>query len=151
LALYQHRRGLSKEQADREYGTYNALDDKFLEFQRLCFENPTLDIFDVPDKVPAHCDPEQAKRELVAFTILFALFERAYLMYREHRTSLRDKQWSGWYEYIASYCGRENFRHAWSVSGVTFDSDFQVFMQSLIAASQRTSPELRGADLQGSG
>jgi hypothetical protein len=29
-----------KERRDREYGTYNALDEKYLDYLKLCMENP---------------------------------------------------------------------------------------------------------------
>jgi hypothetical protein len=59
-----------KEQRDREYGTYNALDEKYVEFQRLCLDHPRLDVFDVPDAQPIDLNPEEKKKELIAFTLL---------------------------------------------------------------------------------
>ena len=46
LAYIQYLRTKRKEKRDREYGTYNALDEKYLEFQKLCLEHPYLNIFD---------------------------------------------------------------------------------------------------------
>src|SRR5688500_710029 len=63
-----------KERHDREYGTYNALDEKYLEFQRLCLDKPRLDVFDIPDPTPVDLTSEEKKQELVAFTLLFSIF-----------------------------------------------------------------------------
>ena len=80
VGLYQYYRTVKREQQDREYGTYNALDEKYLEFQQLCLEHPELNVFDVPDSSPAHLSNTQQKQELIVFTMLFSIFERAYLM-----------------------------------------------------------------------
>lgn len=140
LALYQYRKITTKEQSDREYGTYNALDEKYLEFLVMCYENPRLDIFDIADGTPQQLDQLGEKQELIAFTMLFSVFERAFLMYHDQSDVIRTRQWTGWHEYIQHYCQRANFREAWSVSGSTFDSRFQDFMQKEIADAQSATP-----------
>lgn len=130
--LGQYYLSVRKEQQDREYGTYDALDNKFHEYQRLCFDNPDLDIHDVPLASAGPASAERQRREDIAFTILFAIFERAYLMYADQSTELKEKQWAGWDEYIRSFCQRENFRRAWRVSGSTFDADFEQYMRQCI-------------------
>lgn len=136
VGIYQYLRAKRKEQIDREYGTYNALDEKYLEFQRICFEHPQLDVFDIRDGTSSVLDQPQKKQELIAFTILFSIFERAYLMYHDQSTTVKERQWLGWEEYIESYCKRENFRNAWCISGKTFDSEFQAYMQSRIPCDE---------------
>ncbi len=83
LGLIQAWWRYRKEQKSREYGTYNALDERYIDFQRLCLTHPYLDVFDVPDTAPAALNPVQKKEELIAFTLLFSIFERAFLMYSE--------------------------------------------------------------------
>lgn len=123
-----------KERHDREYGTYNALDEKYLEFQRLCLDKPRLDVFDIPDPKPVDLTPEEKKQELVAFTLLFSIFERSFLMYKDQSKKVRDKQWTGWQDYLVSYCRRENFRQAWRISGNTFDQEFHDHMTKTLHA-----------------
>lgn len=138
-ALHQYRRKTLREQQDREYGTYNALDEKYLEFQRLCFDHPQLDIFDIPDSESRAETPEEQKQELIAFTMLFSIFERAYLMYRDQSSEIKRRQWTGWLEYLTDFCARENFRRAWRISGNTFDTTFQDFVEATISRAQRTT------------
>lgn len=132
-ALYHYFKTTKRERRDREYGTYNALDDKFIQYLELCLNNPDLDIFDIPDKQHVEKTDEQHKREQIAFTILFSLFERAYLMYFDHSESIRRQQWEGWELYIESFCRRSNFREAWQSSGATFDKEFEKYMKKTLA------------------
>ena len=132
VAIWQFIRSTRKEESDREYGTYNALDEKYIEFQRLCLEHSNLDIFDIPDAGAMSKKDIDKKQELIAFTMLFSIFERAYLMYYEQDNDLKARQWTGWHEYIIDYCKRENFRVAWEISGKTFDTQYQSFMQNLL-------------------
>lgn len=132
LAYVQYLRTKRKEKRDREYGTYNALDEKYLEFQKLCLDHPYLNIFDIPDKVPQKLDEKQQKEELILLTMLISIFERAYLLYSDQNSVIKKKQWVGWDSYIKSYCKRENFLQAWKISGNTFDTDFEKFMEECI-------------------
>jgi hypothetical protein len=141
VGLVQYFRAVKKEQLDREYGTYNALDEKFLEYQNLCLAHPDLDIFDVPDETPATLTAAQRKKELIAFTILFSVFERAYLMYHDQSTGLKQKQWTGWDEYIQGFCRRQNFKRAWIESGATYDKDFEQYIRRFIQWSEAPGPE----------
>jgi hypothetical protein len=140
LGLYQYYRAVKKEQHDREYGAYNALDDKYLEFQKMCLEYPHLDVFDIRDPMRVELTEIQRKQELITFTMLFSIFERAYLMYSGQSAAIRQRQWSGWHDYIGDYCGRENFKRAWAVSGNTFDSDFQAYMGQRVRETQSALP-----------
>jgi hypothetical protein len=143
LGLAEYARAVKKEQADREYGTYNALDEKFIEFQGLCLAHPELDVFDVPDRQPHALTEVQRKQQMIIFTMLFSIFERAYLMYHDQSTAIKRKQWSGWDEYIQAFCLRGNFRQAWHESGATFDKDFEVYISRYLSAAQSAaSPDV---------
>jgi len=132
IAYFQYARGKRKEKQDREYGTYNSLDEKYLEFQKLCLDHPYLDIFDIPDEKPLELNEKQKKEELILLTMQFSVFERAYLLYSDQNSAIKKKQWSGWDSYIKSYCERENFLRVWQISGVTFDTDFEKYMKDNI-------------------
>jgi hypothetical protein len=132
IALYQIIRALRIEQREREQQVYNALDDKYIEFMSLCLQHSYLDIFDIPDKEPVVLTPKQKKEELIAFTMLISIFERAYLMYHDQNNRMIKIQWMGWDEYIREYCKRENFQYAWTLMGGTFDRRFEQYMSESI-------------------
>jgi hypothetical protein len=119
---------------EKEYLTYNALDEKFIGFQKLCLDHPYLDVFDVKDHKPQKLNEEQQKQELIAFTLLFSIFERAYIMYvcMKQAKEIREEQWKGWEEYIQNYCQRPNFVEAWKKSGTTFDERFTDYMNDTL-------------------
>ncbi len=132
IAFIQYRITKRKEKRDREYGTYNALDEKYLEYQQLCLRYPYLNIFDIPDTEPIKLNKEQEKEELILFTMLFSIFERAYLLYLDQRSDIKEKQWRGWDTYITSFCRRDNFVKSWGISGSTFDTEFEKYMREKI-------------------
>jgi len=70
FGLWKYLRAVRREQMDREYGTYDALDDKYVAFQQMCLEKPCLNVFDVEDKITTSLTAPQKKEELILFTIL---------------------------------------------------------------------------------
>lgn len=122
-----------KERLDREYGTYDELDDKYIEYLKLCLDNTDLDVADTPKGSPQELSPDQRHRERLLFSILIAIFERAYLMYRDKSGAIRDRQWNGWLGYMEDWCQRSNFREGWSILRGQFDSDFLAFMDGVVA------------------
>jgi len=133
LAIYVFLKEKKKERHDREYGTYNALDDKYVHYLELCLKHSDLDIFDVPLHDGVEQSPIQKRQEEILFTILISILERAFLMYKDQSTRLKKRQWTGWVAYMHDYGSRENFRRAWIKLGGQFDSDFVDFMNSHIA------------------
>jgi len=132
IAVFQYINTKLKEQRLRDYATYDALDEKYIEYQHLCLQHPDLDIFDVPDAKPIPLNDQQRKEELISLTLLMSIFERAYLMYHGASDNIRKRQWSGWKDYIHGYCLRPNFRSAWLVSGKTFDTKYQRYVNEVI-------------------
>lgn len=134
IGLCKYFAAVRKEQRDRELGTYNALDEKYLAYLELCLKHTDLDIFDIPDNEisESRFGEDKGKAELIAFTMLMAVFERAFLMYSDNSDRIRTLQWVGWREYMQQFASRENFRDAWRISGNTFDERFQKFMDGLV-------------------
>lgn len=119
-----------RERQAREYATYHALDEKYIDYLRLCLENDDLDVADHEMDDPPKRTPAIRHRELLVFTILISILERAFLMYKGQADPIRKKQWSGWEDYTASWFDRENFQEAWDKLG-QFDEDFLCFMSEL--------------------
>ncbi|MEQ1617781.1 MAG: hypothetical protein ABL883_05505 [Terricaulis sp.] len=136
---------LSNQAAERkraEYGTYDALDEKYVEFQKLAIQYPKLDIADAP--MPAS-DVQLSAEEIAVrrtlYQILIATFERAFLMYKDKSDQMRLRQWQGWDQYLESYCDRPAFVDAFfngtkpsAEYSPTFDRDFEAYMKKKFSA-----------------
>ena len=96
--------------------------------------HPDLDILDLPGKNRASGADRKQKQELIAHAILFSLFERAYLMFKNQTALFKHKQWSGWKLFLDDLLHRESVQAAWQLSKHTFDTDFQAFMDGKIRA-----------------
>ena len=111
--LYQ----FTEDRKDREYGTFDSLDDKYTQFQMLCLEYPELNIHDIPfeNEDEISDDEKKAKQEEAALWILISLFERAFLMYQRHSEKVRQGQFEGWLSQMQFWYERANFRSAWAL------------------------------------
>src|SRR5437773_1364750 len=109
VSVYKFWEAKAREREEAEYRVYDAVDNKYVQFQSLAFQNPRLDIGPLPDAEAVTLADMEQKQEL-ALTILASLFERVFLMYREQRSAFKRAQWMGWEKYIADYCGRANFK-----------------------------------------
>lgn len=134
----EDRRVREQDLREREYGTFDGLDNKYVEFMyhRALPENATLDIHSEP--LDRHGPPsaEVEARERAYFAVLFSIFERAIVMFERRQVDeLSKKQRQGWVDCIMSYCDRPSFRAEWAVIGHQFDEDFQAEMRSILARS----------------
>lgn len=133
VALITYLRAKKMDLQAKEYETYNELDNRFFEYQKLALEYYDLDILDVPNNDPSLAFDKKRKQEMVAYAILFSLFERAFLMFSNQADKFRAKQWSGWKRFLNDFIRRESVRTAWQLSKDTYDTDFQRFMDAKIA------------------
>lgn len=141
LAVYEYLKARRTERLAQEFKVYSELDNRLFEYQKLALLHPDLNILEVPGvKVAAKLDKKQ-KQELIAHAMLFSLFERAYLMFKNQTALFKDKQWSGWKLFLDDLLHRECVQAAWQLSKNTFDTDFQSFMDGKIREIALGSPE----------
>ena len=133
LALIAYLKARKTDRLNHEYKTYDELDNKFFEYQKLALEYYDLDILDVPNNDPSLAFDKKRKQEMVAYAILFSLFERAYLMFSNQGNTFRRRQWLGWKHFLSDFLRREAVRAAWDLSKGTYDTAFQRFMDRRIA------------------
>ncbi|QVL34128.1 hypothetical protein KIH39_09535 [Telmatocola sphagniphila] len=144
LAILAYLRTKKMELLAKEYETYDELDNRFFEYQKLALEYYDLDILDVPNNDPSLAFDKKRKQEMVAYAILFSLFERAYLMFSKQGDAFRQRQWSGWKHFLNDFLRREHVRTSWELSKSTYDTDFQKFMDHKIATviSKSSAPNV---------
>lgn len=142
IFLFSYLTNQAAERRRAEYGTYDALDEKYVEFQRLAVQYPRLDIADSPLKKPHEdLNDEEIVIRRTLYQILFATFERAYLMYKDKSDRLRANQWKGWDAYLEAYCDRAAFVDAFfngqppsAEFSPTFDHDFELYVKEKLRA-----------------
>jgi hypothetical protein len=134
----QHKEAIEQAKAaaqDRESrvrDAYTALDDKYLDYVKLCLDHPDLDVFDTPMLHPVPPTPEQHRRESMMLSTLLSILERAYLMYSTPDDAFEKKQWAAWTAYMKAWAVRTNFREEWANSRKEFDADFAAYLDNLI-------------------
>jgi len=131
IGLYVYNK--RKEKLEREYGTYNALDDKYIDYLKLCLANSDLDVADIPKQGMGNLNRDQQHRETLIFGVLVSILERAYLMYQDKSEKIKDRQWKGWETYIKTWCGRSNFiRYTRDIPG-GFDTEFLGYLRRTLS------------------
>lgn len=125
----------------KSYETYDAVGNEFLEYLKVCFDNPELDIFEIDNDDPIFKSDStndsfdtNKKKEFIGYEMLIAVFERAYLMYGGHTSlnPMKKRQWKGWEKYIELFCKKPKFRKVWEKwidDNSTWDEKFEKVMQ----------------------
>ena len=121
-----------KERFEREYGTYDALDDKYIELQQLCLEHPSLDVFDTPfeNQKERKLTEEETRQEEAILLIRISIFERAFLMYKRSTRNNLENQWEGWLQELLEWFDRKNFKKVWEIHSPYFDKEFVAYTNS---------------------
>ncbi|MGB3343932.1 MAG: hypothetical protein WBA61_08480 [Aequorivita sp.] len=126
-----------RERLDREHGTYSTLDDKYIEFLKICLEHSELGIYDTNDVKNQEFTNEQNTQRKIIFEILICLFERAFLMYHDQHDTIKKRQWSGWSSYMKNWMENEAFQILWiDFFNSQYDSKFLEYMNYLYGNSQ---------------
>jgi hypothetical protein len=132
VAIYLFYQEKRKERREREYGTYNALDDKYIEFLNLCLNNTDLNIYYVKKSDSVTLTLDQERKQLLIFEILISILERAYLMYQDHNTQIKKEQWEGWNAYMHEWMGQKNFQESWRILGHQWEFNFIKHMNDIL-------------------
>jgi hypothetical protein len=144
--LFQYIHITQSERRERREKLYGDLNERFIEYQRLCLQYPRLDVADYPRAAPEALTPTEEHQEKIMMVILFNLFESAYLLYKDGDRKSYKTQWPGWDGYIRFYMSRPNFLSAWQAGMPTmtggehtFDADFETYMNTVCAQVAQAS------------
>ncbi len=136
FAVRSYKVEREKERLEKAYGTFDDLDNKYVEFMYKCTEYPNLDLFSIPARAGRKISKHDILIERALYSVLISIFERAFLMFERHADKdAKDRQYSGWVECMKSYCTRESFLHEWNLIGHQFDTRFHDMMKQLIETS----------------
>ena len=132
VAIGIYLRERKKERMARETETYTAMDEKYQEFLRLCLDHPFLNIYDDGNADFNGYSKEEQAKALLLFDILVSIFERAFVMYKDHDNTIRKAQWEGWVSFMNSWMKRQDFRVCWENHlGSQWETNFSKYMDHL--------------------
>lgn len=103
--LYEQR----KERENEEEEVYQQVSDNYQDFLRIALENPDLRLFSAEEV--KDLSAEQKERQLIVFTMLMSLFERAYLLlYDDDMSPKQARRWNSWEDYMLEWLRKPDFR-----------------------------------------
>ncbi|MDX2146697.1 MAG: hypothetical protein SFZ23_04175 [Planctomycetota bacterium] len=107
ILVYAFERRRARQNEEEEL--YQRLSDEYTNFIKLVLENSDLRLLRKTNE-PLDLTPEQLERRLAIFSVLVALFERAYiLVYEEKMNPQTARLWRSWEDYIREWCRRPEF------------------------------------------
>lgn len=130
VAIALYFKDKSNERKTREKESLFTSHSLYVDYLKICLENPDLEIYDLTYKNPEYT--KIIKKEFIAFEILFAYLESAFFYYKDQTEIMKIKRWSGWVDFIKGYIKQENFISAWRHTEDQWDKDFSHFMNVLI-------------------
>jgi hypothetical protein len=127
-----------KERENEEEEVYQLLSDNYQDFLKIALENPDLRLFsDVT--APPSLNDEQKERQLIIFSMLISLFERAYLLlFEEGMSAKQSRRWNSWEDYIREWCDKPHFRSALPRLLHGEDPSFVRYVEQLAASGRHT-------------
>ncbi len=112
---------------------FNALDDKYIEYAKLCLQHSELDVFDIPIQHPAPRTVAQLREESMMFSVLMSMLERAFMTYHDQPDAFNRQEWGSWSAYTRTWLTRDNFLAEWVRTKGVYDQDFRVYVDGQIA------------------
>ena len=126
-----------KEREIEEEEVFHLLSDSYQDFLKVALVNPDLRLFS--DVATPPLDDQQKERELIIFTMLVALFERAYLLlYEDDMSPKQARRWNSWEDFILEWCQKPRFRSSLPLLLRGEDPDFARYVEKLIASGPDT-------------
>ena len=125
-----------KERENEEEEVYQLLSDNYQDFLKVALENPDLRLFS--DETAPSLNDEQKERQLIIFTMLISLFERAYLLlYEDGMAPKQARRWNSWEDYILEWCYKPHFRSSLPRLLRGEDPSFVLYVEQLLASGRR--------------
>lgn len=158
-------REINRQRREREIGTYDSLDEKYIEYLRIFIDHPEIKLSNTDSGMKSmkrSISKDEYARFVTSMEILVCLLERAYLLYYagvrkraersiigkwfasllhlDENVSLKESQWQGWRKYLEDWCDEEEFLTIWQAIGSQYDSGFAEYVDDIIAKQKRRRP-----------
>lgn len=125
-----------KERLQDESEVYQQLSDDYQGFLAIALEHPDLGLFS-SEQTPSLTE-EQRERMHIIFSMLVALFERAFiLLYADGMARRQQRLWFSWEDYMREWCRRGDFRASLQDLLTGEDPDFVTYLNRVAAEEHR--------------
>ena len=126
-----------KERENEEEEVYQLMSDSYQDFLKVALENPDLGLFS--DETTLSLNDQQKERQLIIYTMLVALFERAYLLlYEDAMSPKQARRWNSWEDFILEWCRKPHFRSCLPQLLRGEDPSFVRYVEQLAASGRDT-------------
>lgn len=129
--IWLYYKNNKKEREDKEYLVYDSLDNKHIEFLRLCLEHSSLNIYCGKKQDDATLTEDERNKKLIIHDMLISILERAYLLYKDKKEAFRQAQWTGWEKYIRQWMNTPDFYQSWKKLGDQYEVSFVEYMNTV--------------------
>jgi hypothetical protein len=124
-------------QIDAAEKAYREVDGLYIEFLKLCLQNPHLDCYSVAGSGPLVSADDQMKQKIL-YTMLTDIFEVAFIEYKANRLdfvpeiqTIREQQWKGWETYIRKFMSRRGYLTVYDDIKDEYDPRLIAFMNTI--------------------
>jgi hypothetical protein len=132
-----------KERVEAASKLYRDVDQRYVEFMKICLEHPRLDCYSVSlsGLQPPLSETEKLQQKIL-YSALTDVFEVAYVEYnrREVTDEVRKfykAQWGGWDSYIKKFLRRPAYRKTWLEIRDEYDEGLVAYMDGIAFPAKR--------------
>lgn len=150
IELHTHaidgKENAKKERIEAAEKIYRDVDQRYVDFMRLCLDHPRLDCYSVPrdPSSGAPLDENEQAQQKILYTSLTDVFEVAYVQYHkktyEENPVVRElykSQWDGWDVYIRKFLARPAYRRVWWDIRDEYDKGLVAYMDTIAPQPKR--------------
>lgn len=106
----------------------------YVDFLKICLEHPELEIYFFTYRNKDYSLSK--KKEMIAYEILIAYLESAYIQYADQSMKVKENRWIGWEKLIKDYSKLDTFLEVWNLTKNDWDKDFRLFVDLIILKQQ---------------
>lgn len=118
---------------------YRDVDQRYMDFMKLCIEHPRLDCYSLPQGGSPPLSADELMQQKILYSTLSDVFEVAFVQYHKPNEDNPDviklykDQWAGWDAYIRKFLGRRVYRQTWREIKDEYDKGFVAYMDTIPA------------------
>jgi len=119
------------ERKEKSISAYKELITEYTKMMDVFLSNAELDLFSDKNYLLIQENSIEERKVKIIFSMLIALFERAYIIFNTNEPWLRKRYWNEWDLYIKEWACRPLFKKYLNSTLTNSDSEFMHYMNSI--------------------